>query len=58
MTSINLEGANDLSFESAKNVLRCIIGYETKLRDDGIEQIIKYGIVCYKKRCRVQVGGE
>ena len=34
------------------------LGYETRLRDDGIDQIIKYGIACYKKRCRVQVGGE
>ncbi len=28
-------------------------GYEEDLEDDGIEKILKYGIACYKKRCRV-----
>ena len=32
--------------------------YETRLRDDGIDQIVKYGIACYKKRCRVWTTGE
>lgn len=27
--------------------------YEEEFRDDGIEKILKYGIACYKKRCRV-----
>ena len=27
--------------------------YEDDLEDDGIEKILKYGIACYKKRCRV-----
>ncbi len=27
--------------------------YEDDLADDGVEHIIKYGIACYKKRCRV-----
>ncbi len=29
--------------------------YEDDLADDGVEHIIKYGIACYKKRCRVMV---
>ncbi len=28
-------------------------GYEDDLEDDGVEKILKYGIACYKKRCRV-----
>lgn len=27
-------------------------GCEAELRDDGVEHILKYGIACYKKRCR------
>lgn len=27
--------------------------YDEKLLDEGIEKILKYGIACYKKRCRV-----
>ena len=27
--------------------------YDEKLYDDGIEKVKKYGIACYKKRCRV-----
>ncbi len=27
--------------------------YEDDLSDDGVENILKYGIACYKKRCRV-----
>ena len=29
--------------------------YEDDLEDDGIENILKYGIACYKKRCRVMM---
>ena len=29
------------------------MGYETRLRQDGMESIIKYGIACNRKRCRV-----
>ena len=28
-------------------------GYEEALKDDGMENILRYGIACYKKRCRV-----
>ena len=27
--------------------------YDEELRDDGIDKIMKYGIACYKKRCKV-----
>ena len=27
--------------------------YEEALYDEGIEQILRYGIVCYKKRCKI-----
>ena len=30
--------------------------YDEKLRDDGVEKVLKYGIACYKKRCRVTLG--
>lgn len=30
------------------------MGYETRLRQDGMKNILKYGIACYKKRCRVK----
>ncbi len=29
--------------------------YEDDLEDDGVETILKYGIACYKKRCRVML---
>ena len=27
--------------------------YEEELYDEGMDDILKYGIACYKKRCRV-----
>lgn len=32
--------------------------YEVKLRDDGMRKILKYGIACYKKECRVELTEE
>ena len=32
--------------------------YEEVLVDEGVEQIIKYGIAFYKKRCRVMMAGQ
>ncbi|MCD8361463.1 MAG: ATP-binding protein [Lachnospiraceae bacterium] len=29
--------------------------YDEKLQDDGIDHILKYGIACYKKRCKVML---
>lgn len=31
--------------------------YEEELRDEGMERILKYGIACYKKRCKVSIYG-
>ncbi|MCI9067318.1 MAG: AAA family ATPase [Lachnospiraceae bacterium] len=33
-------------------------GYEGKLREDGMETVIKYGISCRRKSCRVMAGKE
>ena len=30
--------------------------YESKLKEDGMRRIIKYGIACYKKECKVKMG--
>lgn len=30
--------------------------YASKLENDGMQMIVKFGIACYKKRCRVVVG--
>lgn len=30
--------------------------YAAKLEDDGMRSVIKYGIACYKKECRVVIG--
>lgn len=29
--------------------------YEDGLSDDGVENVLKYGIACYKKRCRAML---
>ncbi len=29
--------------------------YEEELWEEGIDQVLKYGIACYKKRCRVML---
>ena len=31
------------------------LGYDAKLRMDGMDTVIKYGIACDRKRCRVMV---
>lgn len=30
-------------------------GYDEELADEGVEHILKYGIACYKKRCKVKL---
>ena len=32
--------------------------YEEALREEGVEHILKYGIACDKKRCRVMLAGQ
>jgi hypothetical protein len=43
--------------EACKEALKQIeyTRYEDDLSDDGVENILKYGIACYKKRCRVML---
>ena len=43
--------------ESCKKALQQIETnhYEDALRKEGMEHILKYGIACYKKRCRVML---
>ena len=31
--------------------------YTARLQEDGMRTIIRYGIACYKKECRVMVEG-
>ncbi len=53
---IEVKYAHDGDLERAcEEALRQIehTGYEDDLEDDGVEKILKYGIACYKKRCRV-----
>ena len=56
---IELKYAEKAAFESAcKEALEQIQSrnYEEILIDDGMSVIRKYGIACYKKRCKVISG--
>ncbi len=33
------------------------MGYEAALRQNGAETVIRYGVACYKKKCRIRLGG-
>ena len=53
---IEVKYAHDGDMERAcKEALKQIeyTRYEDDLEDDGVENILKYGIACYKKRCKV-----
>ncbi|KAI4445560.1 hypothetical protein C823_000076 [Eubacterium plexicaudatum ASF492] len=55
---IEVKYAHDGDLEGAcKGALRQIeyTKYEDDLEDDEVENILKYGIACYKKRCRVML---
>ena len=43
--------------ESCKRVLEQIVNthYEEELKNEGVDRILKYGIACFKKRCKVQL---
>lgn len=43
--------------ESCKNALEQIVNthYEEELKNEGVDRILKYGIACFKKRCKVQL---
>ena len=56
---IEVKYAHDGDLDAAcKEALKQIAytRYEDDLEDDGVEHILKYGIACYKKRCRVVCG--
>lgn len=48
----NLDGACRNALEQIE-----LLRYEEQLREDGIGHILKYGIACYKKTCRVMLAG-
>ena len=58
---LEVKYAHDGNLEkSCKNALRQIADthYEEELKNEGIDRILKYGIACYKKRCKVMLLGE
>ena len=53
---VEIKYAEDAAFDSACNkVIQQIEEkhYEAALLGDGMENVVKYGIACYKKRCKV-----
>lgn len=57
---LEVKYAHDGNLErSCKNALRQIehTHYEEELKNEGIDRILKYGIACYKKRCKVMLLG-
>ena len=55
---IEVKYAHDGDLDAAcKEALKQIeyTRYEEDLEDDGVDNILKYGIACYKKRCRVWI---
>lgn len=48
------DGYSDILVEIDDGVMGIVI--EVKDLEDGIECILKYGIACYKKRCKVMLG--
>ena len=55
---IEMKYADDGNLDAAcKKALEQIEGnhYEEELYDEGMDEILKYGIACYKKRCRVMM---
>ena len=56
---IEVKYAHDGNMDAAcKEALKQIeyTRYEDDLSDDGVGNILEYGIACYKKRCRVMLG--
>lgn len=53
---IELKYAEDNQLEqSCEEAMEQIeqLGYDSKLRSDGMKEIVRYGIACYKKHCKV-----
>nr|WP_295281709.1 AAA family ATPase [uncultured Blautia sp.] len=56
---VEIKYAEDGNLEAAcQNALQQIEDkkYEARLKEDGMRSIIKYGIACYKKECKVKMG--
>lgn len=49
----NMETASRKALEQIE-----LLQYEEQLHEDGIHHILKYGIACYKKKCRVLLADE
>ena len=56
--SISLKSVEGLSYQAVYEALKQIEDrdYTARLRDDGMRNIVKYGIACYKKNCKVVLG--
>ncbi len=55
---IEMKYAQDGNLDAAcREALKQIVHtrYEDGLKDDGVENILKYGIACYKKRCKIML---
>lgn len=55
---IEVKYANDRNLEQAcEQALKQVEErkYDEELRENGIDNILKYGIACYMKRCRVKL---
>ena len=55
---IEMKYAGDGNLDAAcREALKQIVHtrYEDGLKDDGVENILKYGIACYKKRCKIML---
>ena len=58
---IELKYANDGNLDQAcERALKQIEEkrYDGELRENGINKILKYGIACYMKRCKVKLADE
>ena len=56
---IEVKYARDGDLDKGAELALCQIKerrYDEKLWDDGIEKVLRYGIACYKKRCKVMLG--
>ena len=55
---IEVKYANDENLEQAcERALKQVEErkYDQELRENGVDKILKYGIACYRKRCKVKL---
>ena len=58
---IEVKYAENAKYDSVcREALRQIeeVGYTAELKEDGFYKILKYGIACHRKKCRVMVEKE